>query len=67
VALAWLLRTEGVTCPIVGISKESQWKDNLASLDVELSDEEYRRIGEAGMEVWQMMPEDATMWGWRPE
>jgi len=67
VALAWLLRTPGVTAPIVGISKWSQWESNLGALDVRLSDEEYQRISDAGMEVWKMFPEDATMWGWKPD
>ncbi|MGD2175408.1 MAG: aldo/keto reductase [Candidatus Brocadiaceae bacterium] len=67
VALAWLLHTEGVTAPIVGISKWEQWMDNLGALDVQLSDEEYDRISRAGMAVWDMLPEDATMWGWKPD
>ncbi len=67
VALAWLLQTEGVTAPIVGISKWEQWQDNLGALNVRLTDEEYEQIGSAGMEVWDMLPEDATMWGWKPE
>jgi aryl-alcohol dehydrogenase-like predicted oxidoreductase len=67
VALAWLLRTPGVTSPIVGISRWEQWEDNLGALEIELSDEEYGRISEAGRGVWDMLPEDATMWGWKPE
>ncbi len=66
IALAWLLRTDGVTAPIVGISKWRHWLDNLAALDVRLSDEDYDRLSEAGMEVWNMLPRDATMWGWKP-
>ena len=67
VALAWLLRTQGVTSPIVGISKWSHWEDNVGALEVELSDEDYRRLSEAGMEVWNMLPADATMWNWKPK
>jgi len=67
IALAWLLMTEGVTAPIVGISKWRHWLANLGALDVCLSDEEHERLGAAGMEVWNMLPEDATMWGWKPE
>lgn len=67
VALAWLLKTDGVTSPIVGISKWSHWEDNLASLEVPLSDEQYARLSEAGMEVWGMFTDDATMWGWKPK
>ncbi|MFW6189943.1 MAG: aldo/keto reductase [Planctomycetota bacterium] len=67
VALAWLLHTPGVTAPIVGISRWGQWQDNLGALSVKLSEQEYDRISRAGMEVWEMLPEDATMWGWKPE
>jgi aryl-alcohol dehydrogenase-like predicted oxidoreductase len=67
IALAWVLHTEGVTAPIVGISKWSQWQDDLGALEVQLSDEEYDRLSRAGMEVWDMLPEDATMWGWQPD
>ncbi|MCD6416589.1 MAG: aldo/keto reductase [Planctomycetes bacterium] len=65
-ALAWLLQTEGMVAPIVGISKWGQWQDNLGALDVRLSDAEYRRISEAGMQVWEMLPADGSMWGWKP-
>jgi len=64
VALAWLLRTDGVTAPIVGISKWSHWQDNLGALDVTLSDDEYERISQAGQKVWAMLPPDAIMWDW---
>jgi len=67
IALAWLLHTEGVTAPIVGISKWSQWQDNLGALDVQLSQEEYDHLSRAGMEVWDMLPDDATMWNWQPD
>jgi aryl-alcohol dehydrogenase-like predicted oxidoreductase len=67
VALAWVLQTNGVTVPIVGISKWSHWQDNVGALKVRLTDEEYQRLSAAGMKVWQMLPQDATMWGWKPE
>ena len=66
-ALAWLLATDGVTAPIVGISSWSQWEDNLGALDIDLTDEQYRRISDAGMDVWRMFTPDDTMWGWKPE
>jgi myo-inositol catabolism protein IolS len=65
--LAWLLRTEGVTSPIVGVSRWSQWEDNVGALDVELTDEQYARISVAGMEVWKLFTPDDTMWGWKPK
>ncbi len=67
VALAWLLQTDGVTAPIVGISRWEHWQDNVGALDVRLSGEDYDRISAAGMEAWKMLPRDATMWGWKPE
>jgi aryl-alcohol dehydrogenase-like predicted oxidoreductase len=67
VALAWLLHTDGVTAPVVGISRWSHWQDNLGALDVQLSDEEYGAISEAGMAAWEMIPAGSTMWGWTPE
>ena len=36
IALAWLLHQPGVTSVIIGAKKESQLKDNLASIDVKL-------------------------------
>ncbi len=67
VALAWLLQTPGVTSPIVGISRWEHWEDNGGALEVELTDDEYEQISEAGMKVWEMLPENAAMWGWRPD
>ncbi len=67
IALAWLLETEGVTAPVVGVSKWSQWEDNIAALEVELSHDEYGRISRAGMEVWELFSDDDTMWGWKPK
>jgi aryl-alcohol dehydrogenase-like predicted oxidoreductase len=67
VALAWLLRTPGVTSPLIGISRWQHWEDNAGALEIELSDAEYERLSEAGMAVWRMFPPDETMWGWKPE
>jgi aryl-alcohol dehydrogenase-like predicted oxidoreductase len=36
IALAWLLHQPSVTSVIIGAKKESQLKDNLASIDVKL-------------------------------
>jgi len=40
VALAWLLRQEGVTAPIVGATKMQHLEDAVAALSIKLSDEE---------------------------
>jgi myo-inositol catabolism protein IolS len=67
VALAWVLQSEGVTAPIVGVSRWEQWQDNVGALDVTLSEAEYGRISQAGLAVWRMLPENATMWGYKPQ
>lgn len=46
VALAWLLAQSGVTIPIVGARKLSQFQDNLACLDVTLAPEQMQRLNE---------------------
>jgi aryl-alcohol dehydrogenase-like predicted oxidoreductase len=47
VALAWLLRRSPVMLPIPGTSKVKHLEENLAAVNVELSDDEVRAIGEA--------------------
>ena len=46
IALAWLLRQEGVAAPIVGATKMEHLEQALAALDVTLSDEEARYLEE---------------------
>jgi 1-deoxyxylulose-5-phosphate synthase len=46
VALAWLLHRAGVTAPIVGATKLSHLEDALAAEELELSEEEMRRLEE---------------------
>jgi 1-deoxyxylulose-5-phosphate synthase len=46
VALAWLLRQPGVTAPIVGSTKIEHLEAAVAALDVELSDEDAKRLEE---------------------
>ena len=46
IALAWVLRQPGVTSPIVGASKLDQLEQAVAALDIELSDEDARRLEE---------------------
>jgi aryl-alcohol dehydrogenase-like predicted oxidoreductase len=47
VALAWLRYREVPVIPIIGARKLSQLQDNLASLDLELTAEQMRRLDEA--------------------
>jgi aryl-alcohol dehydrogenase-like predicted oxidoreductase len=44
IALAWLLRRDTVTAPIVGATKPLHIEDAVASLDVELSDKEMEEM-----------------------
>jgi aryl-alcohol dehydrogenase-like predicted oxidoreductase len=46
VALAWLLRKPAVTAPIVGVAKEHHLSDAVAAVDLQLSDDELRRLEE---------------------
>jgi aryl-alcohol dehydrogenase (NADP+) len=46
VALAWLLRQQGVTAPIIGVSKPEQLEQAVGALDVTLTDEEARQLEE---------------------
>jgi aryl-alcohol dehydrogenase (NADP+) len=47
VALAWLHRNPVVTAPIVGVTKPAHLDDAVASLDVELTDDEVRLLESA--------------------
>jgi aryl-alcohol dehydrogenase-like predicted oxidoreductase len=47
VALAWLLRRDGVSSILMGATKMHQLEDNLGAADVVLSDDEMRRLNEA--------------------
>jgi 1-deoxyxylulose-5-phosphate synthase len=46
VALAWLLHKPAVTAPIVGVTKEHHLSDAVAAVDLELTDDELRRLEE---------------------
>ncbi|MEU8831987.1 aldo/keto reductase [Streptomyces sp900116325] len=46
VALAWLLRQPGVTAPIVGATKPQHLDDAVASVGLQLSDDECKRLEE---------------------
>jgi len=46
VALAWLLHRPGVTAPIVGATKVSHLQDALAAEQLELTEDEIRRLEE---------------------
>jgi aryl-alcohol dehydrogenase-like predicted oxidoreductase len=66
VALAWLLRTTGITTVIVGASRPEQWDQNLGALTVQIPDEDYADLDQAGRAVWERVGTDEAMWGWKP-
>lgn len=44
VAMAWLLRKEGVVAPIIGATKKSHIVDSVKALDIELDDHQVERL-----------------------
>ena len=46
VALAWMLSRPGVSAPIIGASKPYQLEDALAALDIQLTEDEIKRLEE---------------------
>jgi aryl-alcohol dehydrogenase (NADP+) len=46
-ALAWLLRRVGLTCPIVGASRAHQLEENVKALELSLSDETIDELDQA--------------------
>ena len=50
VALAWVLKRSPVMLPIPGTSKVSHLEENVAAASLELNDEDFRALDEAGKE-----------------
>jgi pyridoxine 4-dehydrogenase len=48
VALAWMLKRSPVMLPIPGTSKVAHLEENVAGVDIELSDEDFATLDEAG-------------------
>jgi len=48
VALAWMLKRSPVMLPIPGTSKVEHLEENVAGVDIELSDEDFRTLDQAG-------------------
>ncbi|MQB42694.1 aldo/keto reductase [Rhizobium sp. ICMP 5592] len=49
VALAWLIGRKGVTSVIIGGRTDAQFKDNLASAELKLTDEERKRLDDVSL------------------
>ncbi|MBB3423385.1 aryl-alcohol dehydrogenase-like predicted oxidoreductase [Rhizobium sp. BK312] len=50
VALAWLIGRKGVTSVIIGGRTKAQFKDNLASAELKLTDEERKRLDDVSLQ-----------------
>jgi pyridoxine 4-dehydrogenase len=50
IALAWVLRRSAVMLPIPGTSKVSHLEENIAAVNIKLSDEEFMALDRAGAE-----------------
>jgi aryl-alcohol dehydrogenase-like predicted oxidoreductase len=48
VALAWTLKRSPVMLPIPGTSKVAHLEENVAGVSIELSDEDFKALDEAG-------------------
>lgn len=53
VALAWLLARSPVMLPIPGTGKVDHLEQNVRAAQVELSDDDVVRLGEAGRQAWE--------------
>jgi aryl-alcohol dehydrogenase-like predicted oxidoreductase len=53
VALAWLLKRSPVMLPIPGTGTVAHLEENVAAANVELTDDEFARLDEAGAKAWQ--------------
>jgi aryl-alcohol dehydrogenase-like predicted oxidoreductase len=48
VALAWVLKRSAVMLPIPGTSKVSHLEENVAAVDIQLSDKDFAALDESG-------------------
>lgn len=53
VALAWILKRSPVILPIPGTSQVKHLEENVAAVNVTLSDEEFKALDEQGRQEWQ--------------
>ncbi|QSG08659.1 Aryl-alcohol dehydrogenase related enzyme [Halapricum desulfuricans] len=58
VSLAWLLEQDVVTAPIIGPRRIDHLEENVAAVDLELTDEEVRRIAEPKFPQWPQPEKD---------
>jgi aryl-alcohol dehydrogenase-like predicted oxidoreductase len=53
IALAWLLRRSPAMLPIPGTSKVKHLEENVAAAAIELTDEEFAGLDQAGRQAWK--------------
>jgi myo-inositol catabolism protein IolS len=66
-AIAWALQTPGITAPIVGARNPGQVEGNIGGVGWKLTDDEYRRIADAGLAVSKQLDFTSNMWGYAPK
>jgi aryl-alcohol dehydrogenase-like predicted oxidoreductase len=71
IALAWLLTRPVVTSVLIGAKRLSQLQDNLAAVDVELTDDEIEQLDEVSelppeYPGWMTSFQNADRWGTAP-
>ena len=59
IALAWVLKRSPVMLPIPGTSKVSHLEDNVAAADIKLSDEDFKKLDEAGKAEFKKNPPES--------
>lgn len=53
VALAWLLKRGDHMIPIPGTGKVAHLEENIAAVNIDLSDAEYKHLSQEGAEIWE--------------
>jgi myo-inositol catabolism protein IolS len=65
-AIAWTIQAPNITAPIVGARRADQLAENLGGVGWQLTDEEWREVSEAGLEISARLDFSSNMWGWAP-
>jgi aryl-alcohol dehydrogenase-like predicted oxidoreductase len=61
-AVAWVLKQQGVAAALVGARTPEQFKGNVEAVDLELSAEVIERLNAATDQVKKIMGPNADMW-----
>lgn len=59
VASKWAMEQDAVVSVLVGMRKLKHLKDNIAAVDIQLTDEQFRRLDDASLEFQRSMPLDS--------